>query len=338
MGILHLITFILLAAYRRKIRKLVVTQVVDSQKKMLLFWSFIISLWTIFFYMVVFAIYYKTSSAAGPLAWLVLENFYFILSIGISAVYVMFFMVLHLPVAFCCMDCCGDNYSSSSTDLCIPDTCFSCCSRPFQSIAFYVLNSIPHIILMLITMLILEFSNSPVPSVTVLVYSVILLFANIAANAYTLYLMTSFCKTKDGWCRKIGKRCCYFLFGIVVALVTNILTILVVISLVDFLFSDTEETNYTALIPGVLVTVAGWYFSGDITKYTGITIDDSDHGSDGSNSSKKYEIPTTAAAAAATIDYGGFNCGKTGGSYKDAETYRNNEAEPQAFEEEMFDV
>ncbi len=274
MGIFHLITFVMLTAYKGKIHKHVVNQLNGNRKKVLLFWSFIISLWLTLLYTVLIVLYYKVASSPTPYAWLTRESFYFVLSLGISMLYVFFFMLLHFPVTFCCFTACRDEQEKvKASSLCIPGTCFTncCCfSYPFQSIAFYVLNSIPHIALLMISVLVLQFSNSPVPSVTVLVYSIILLAVNIVTNAYVLYLITSLCKSKDGWGTKLPKRCCYFLFGIIIAVAANIITVLVVISLVDFFFSDTEETSYTALLPGVLLTVVGWYYKGDLATYTGI--------------------------------------------------------------------
>ena len=275
MGIFHLITFVMLTAYRGKLHKHVVNQLDGNRKKVLFFWSFIVSLWMAFIYAVVISIYYKVVSSRTPYAWLGGSYFSFF-SFVIPASYVIFFMILHFPVTFCCFTACRDKQEKvKASSLCIPGTCFShcCCfSYPFQSIAFYVLNSIPHIALLMISVLVLQFSNSPVPSVTVLVYSIILLAVNIVTNAYVLYLITSLCKSKDGWGTKLPKRCCYFLFGIIIAVAANIITVLVVISLVDFFFSDTEETSYTALLPGVLLTVVGWYYKGDIAKYTGINV------------------------------------------------------------------
>ena len=272
MGIFHLITFVMLTAYRGKIHKHVVNQLDGNRKKILLFWSFIISLWLTLLYTVLIALYYEVASSPTSYAWLTRESLYFVLSLGISLLYVIFFMILHFPVTFC--SCCrNEQQKNTASSLCIPGTCFTnCCyfSYPFQSIAFFVLKSIPHIALLMITVLVLQFSNSPVPSVTVLVYSIILLAVNIVVNAYVLYLITALCKTKDGWGAKLPKRCCYFLFGIIIAVAANIITILVVISLVDFFFSDTEETDYTALLPGVLLTVVGWYYKGDLVQYTGI--------------------------------------------------------------------
>ena len=272
MGIIHLITFVMLTAYRGKIHKHVAKQLDGNCNKVLLFWSFIISLWMEFIYAVVISICHKVASTPKPHAWLTHgPGFYFFFTFGIPISFVIFSMILHIPVTFCCFTSCRHEQEKvKSGSLCIPGTCFTNCSYPFRSIAFYALYSIPHIALLLISMLMLQFSNSPIPSVTVLVYSIIILAVNIVVNAYVLYLITSLCKTKDGWRRKLPKKCFNFVFGIIIAVAANIITVLVVISLVDFFFSNTKKTSYKALLPGVLVTVVGWYYKGYLAKYTGV--------------------------------------------------------------------
>ena len=372
MGMIHLITFVMLIAYRWEIHDHVVKKLDGNRNKFFfVFWSFIISLWMAFIYAVVISVCHYVASSPKPYAWLTQHGpgFYFFFRFGIPVAFVIFFMILHIPVTFCCFLACRNGEKIGS--FCIPGTCFTTSRFEylFQSIAFYTFNSIPHIALLLITELVLRFSNSPIPSVIVLIYSIILLAVNIVVNAYVLYLITLLCKTKDDDGKSKTKdedgktkdddsktkdedgktkdedgktkdddsktkdedgkikdddgktkdedgktkdddgkikdgllpikiiRCSNFLFGIIIAVAANIITVLVVISLVDFFFSNTKETNYKALLPGVLLTVVGWYYKGKIAGiYAQLEQKDTDSKKDSANPAGGQQQPENVAS------------------------------------------
>lgn len=270
-GLFHLIIFVLLVRYRFKIQKYISIQTRGNKVRSLLFWSLITSVSLLYIYSIVIGMIASNRIPSGQYyLWSLL-----IPTTGLFDIYFYFFVLLHILVACCCMCIC--NKKASSTVLCIPGTCFSkfpVCSYPFQSFAFCVLNIIPHTVLSFISYIFVQLS-APIPSVTVLLYFVLLLFANVVINAITINLMTTSVykiNNNEHSRQSFLSKCCYLLFGCIIAFASNIMTVIIIISLVDYLMNSSEQSSYSAILPGVILAVCGWYFSGDITRYTGIDL------------------------------------------------------------------
>lgn len=274
-GLFHLIVFIAMVRYSFTIHDFITTQTRGNKVKSLLFWSLIISMNLLFTYAITVMIVAILSSYQRGSSYFKsdVERIMAIINLLMSISYLGLYMILHCVVIFCCMSC---SKKRSSTALCIPGTCFAkypLCSYPYQSFAFCVLLTTPHVALFFISMISLIFTSSPLPSVTAFLYFMLLLIANVIANAFALNLATEICIcSKNQRCCKMFAKCCYLLFGFTIAIATNIMTIIVVISLVDYLLNTTEQSNYSTILPGLIITVGGWYFKGNIAKYTGIDL------------------------------------------------------------------
>lgn len=265
-GLLQLILFIILVRYRFNIYEYINMQTKGNKVKSLLFWSFLISIVLLFVYIMIFLIYVIVLELHNKKKPELILNAEF--SIPVLN---FFFPYILMQTVHCCMW----HSNRSSTSFCIPGTYFfkyPTCSYFFQSSALYIINIIPHVVLSLVSILVLRFNSAPIPSVTVVFYFVLLLIVNVVVNAVIINLMTSVCKTKKEDYGAL-KKCGRFTFGCMVAISSNIITVMVVISLLDYLMNSTEEEKgFYDAIPGLLVAVFGWYFSGHITKYTGIDL------------------------------------------------------------------
>lgn len=289
----HIIIYVLIVRHRRKAYTTALLLVQQNYMKCSLLWAAVISISTTFLFTACFLFFFipfgsNDFSGTGP-SYKARETFTLI---G----HYLLFIVLHIPTVTCCLKK-KPNFFKLIPDSCCMKT--SCCNYFFQSFALYVIFCTPHTIFYTFTLFLLAFFTSPFPSATLLIYFGLIFAGLVLSNAVFLYLLIPICRIPC-ICRRLVEvqQVC---FGILIVAAAYVTAILVLQSLFTSFFATQEATNFVTLIPGAVVTVGGWYYSGKIAQGFEIIFD---------NASPIKEDQSNTQDATGT--YYHFNDGSTG--------------------------
>lgn len=153
---------------------------------------------------------------------------------------------------------------------------FCCClsRRPFniiaQALVFWLLYSMPHIIMYLSLIVSIDLFYSPFSYLVILMYLGLSILSLWIGNAIYFHLTSPLSEGKVCFsCRSKGDRR-RLIFGMAIALAINLLYF-TAWGFVGSFFYDKRghTTNYATLVPGFAITLVGWYLSGDLVKVFG---------------------------------------------------------------------
>ena len=249
--LLHLIVFMIVYKYRWRIYNKVQKYINAERINNAFFFSFIVTIITECFGIA------AVSQAVGGLCFTIFQ----IVLIGV----VFLFSLLHCVISICCKLTKQNDYFRI-----YPIFCF--CIRwkwiniSVQVIAFWLLYSLPHVILYFMITFVFNFIYNPFSYLILLMYlglSGILLWIG---NAIFFHLSTLFspnsqldiCRNKTN-----RRRLC---FAISTAVVINMFN-LYMWGFIAVYFNDRRgHTSYITFLPGLAITLLGWYLSGDLVK------------------------------------------------------------------------
>jgi hypothetical protein len=143
---------------------------------------------------------------------------------------------------------------------------WKCLNMTFQVFVFGFLFSLPHGMLYVVLTLILNFFLRPFSFLVVFLYISLLMLILWIGNATFFHLFTSRTnKQLDLFKNKTYRRQLLFAFFILLVIVL-LLCILLDFAVVYFFDRRGQAISYLTFIPGIIITITGWYLSGNLVK------------------------------------------------------------------------
>lgn len=248
--LLHLVIFMTVYKYRRRIYNRVYVYINTESINNAFFLSFIVTIIVICFGII---------GIAQNIGGLCLTIFQLLLIF-----IVLFFIMLHGVISVCWKLKKQPNYFKVFPIFC-------CCIRWkwmnifTQVISFWLLYSLPHIIFYLAITFTLNFFCSPFSYLVLLMYLALSGILLWIGNAIFFHLCTSFFPRRCDICRDKTSRRRMF-FAIFIAVAINLINLILWGFIAVYFYDRRGQTNYITFLPGLTITLVGWYLSGDLVK------------------------------------------------------------------------
>ena len=242
----HVILFMLIYKYRYRLYTKVYDYVKKNRINRSLFWSFVITT------IITFACMITLSLIAGGLCLTLLQ----LILLGIS----LLFGIPHSLVTCFRMKKKPNYYFLCPVGICYTKCCCVFINKLTQILLFCFLYTLPHVLLFLITNFAVNFISRPLSYLIILMYFALSSVFTWVANAIGLHLVTPH-RLKS----KTDRR--RLMFAVCLVLACNTLNFSLW-GFVEVYFYDkrAQATSLITLLPGMVVTVLGWYLSGDLIK------------------------------------------------------------------------
>lgn len=243
---LHVVIFMLLYKFRKRLYRKVLTCINGKNETNAKFWSFIMTSFIAFP-----AICYM-SMYDNSLCITLLEIIFLSQS--------LIFVLPNFAIIY---------YTKLSSKFYLPTRCgrYCCVNYSVQIILLFYILTWPHVLVPLVIFLSTNFFQNPLSYIILILYFTLSLAVLWVVNALAIHLVTS----QKGSSNKVScikkKNCRRWTFTVSLFLACNLLNF-TAWSFVSVSFYDTRSnaTSYLTLIPGLILSIVGWYLSGNLTK------------------------------------------------------------------------
>ena len=185
-----------------------------------------------------------------------------ILQFSLLGISLFFGIAFHLPIVACRLKKKYGFFAVFPNYLCAKYSCLELCTQLF---VFFVLYTLPHVTIFLLYVSAVNFFYEPRSYLIVFVYLSSLSLILWIGNAIFIYLISpslfKFCICREKMeCRRIVFAICLFF-----ALTSTNYVITPFVG--DYAYNQKPTaTSILSLIPGIVLTLLGWYLSGDLLK------------------------------------------------------------------------